>query len=59
MRRDQQAPDAVLALVAGLLHELHPAGYDPAQHPVDPDAVRDAEQLVAGLVEQGITITPT
>lgn len=59
MSRHQQAPDAVLALVAGLLHELHPAGYDSGQHPVDPAALRDAEQLVAGLVEQGMTITPT
>ena len=57
--RDQPAPDAVLALVAGLLHELHPAAYDLAHHPVDPAALRDAEQLLAGLDEQGMTVAPT
>lgn len=59
MMNDQPAPDAVLALVAGLLHELHPTAYDPAHHPVDPAALRDAARLLADLDEQGMTVTPT
>ncbi|MGW8374286.1 hypothetical protein [Streptomyces sp. ODS28] len=49
---------AVLALVAGALHDLHPTAYDPTAHPVDPAAQQDAEHLLAALAEQGVTLTP-
>ncbi|GAU67665.1 tRNA 5-methylaminomethyl-2-thiouridine biosynthesis bifunctional protein MnmC [Streptomyces sp. NBRC 110611] len=48
---------AVVGLLAGALHELHPSLYDAARHPVDPAARRDAELLLAALGEQGMTVT--
>ncbi|MEF3114506.1 hypothetical protein [Streptomyces chrestomyceticus] len=49
-------PRAVVALVAGELHELHPAVYDGRRHPVDPAAVEAAERLLRALAEQGVTV---
>lgn len=48
---------AVVALLAGELHELHPAAYALREHAVDPGAVEAAERLLAALAEQGLTIT--
>jgi len=52
-------PPALVGMLAGMLYELRPSLYDAARHPVDPAARRDAEQLLAALNEQGVTINAT
>ncbi|MGD3111781.1 hypothetical protein [Streptomyces sp. YGL11-2] len=48
---------AVVALLAGELHELHPDAYAGREHPVAPAAIEAAERLLTGLAEHGLTIT--
>ncbi len=48
---------AVVALLAGELHQLHPDAYDRRQHPVDPAAVEAAERLLVALAAQGVIVT--
>ncbi|MEV5509032.1 hypothetical protein [Streptomyces orinoci] len=50
-------PRAVVALLAGELHALHPDSYDRQGHPVDPAAVEAAERLLVALTEHGMTVT--
>ncbi|WKU45990.1 hypothetical protein Q3V23_19060 [Streptomyces sp. VNUA116] len=47
---------ALVALLAGELHQLHPNAYDHQQHPVDPAAVEAAERLLVALAAQGVIV---
>ncbi|ARF55984.1 hypothetical protein B1H19_18935 [Streptomyces gilvosporeus] len=48
---------AVVALLAAELYELHPDAYRSTQSSVAPEAIRDAERLLAALAEAGVIVT--